>query len=112
MTSRAKVRRCSREPICCCRRGALVRTRARIHPIGGVFWVTRMWLEPIPGGALSSAHGRVTAGRRSAEFAGKLADGRLLFRIALPAQEIRIISGFGGPVDFGYPVDQRRLGVA
>jgi hypothetical protein len=41
-----------------------------------------------------------------------LPDGRLLFRVALPAQEIRIISGFGRPVDFGYPVDQRRLGVA
>src|ERR1051326_9571720 len=36
-----------------------------------------------------------------------------LFRsVALPAREIRIISGFGRPVDFGHPVDQRRLGVA
>ena len=41
-----------------------------------------------------------------------LPDGRLLFHVALPAREIRIISGFGRPVDFGHPVDQRRLGVA
>jgi hypothetical protein len=41
-----------------------------------------------------------------------LPNGRLLFHVALPAREIRIISGFGRPVDFGHPVDQRRLGVA
>jgi len=41
-----------------------------------------------------------------------LPDGRLLFHVALPAREIRIISGFGRPVDFGHPVDQRRLGIA
>ena len=41
-----------------------------------------------------------------------LPDGSLLFRVALPAQEIRIISGSARPVDFGHPVDQRRLGVA
>src|SRR5205814_10017323 len=41
-----------------------------------------------------------------------LPDGSLLFRVALPAQEIRIISGSGRPVDFGHPEDQRRLGVA
>src|SRR5256885_15973431 len=41
-----------------------------------------------------------------------LPDGSLLFRVALPAQEIRIISGAARPVDFGHPVDQRRLGVA
>src|SRR2546430_17524516 len=39
-----------------------------------------------------------------------LPDGSLLFRVALPAQEIRIISGAARPVDFGHPVDQRRLG--
>src|SRR5436190_16195389 len=41
-----------------------------------------------------------------------LPDGSLLFRVALPAQEIRIISGSARPVDFGHPEDQRRLGVA
>jgi hypothetical protein len=41
-----------------------------------------------------------------------LPDGRLLFHVALPAQEIRIISGSARPIDFGHPVDQRRLGVA
>ncbi|TMJ57343.1 MAG: hypothetical protein E6G81_12700 [Alphaproteobacteria bacterium] len=41
-----------------------------------------------------------------------LQDGRLLFHVALPAREIRILSGFGRPVDFGHPVDRRRLGVA
>jgi hypothetical protein len=41
-----------------------------------------------------------------------LPDGRLLFHVALPAQEIRIISGSARPVDFGHPADQRRLGVA
>ena len=41
-----------------------------------------------------------------------LPDGRLLFRVALPAREIRIISGSARPVDFGHPVDRRRLGVA
>src|SRR5256885_3108482 len=41
-----------------------------------------------------------------------LPDGSLLFRVALPAQEIRIISGSARPVDFGHPEDQRRLGGA
>src|SRR5947209_19379492 len=41
-----------------------------------------------------------------------LPDGSLLFRVALPAREIRIISGSARPVDFGHPEDQRRLGGA
>ena len=41
-----------------------------------------------------------------------LPDGRLLFHVALPAHEIRIISGFARPTEFGHPEDGRRLGVA
>ena len=41
-----------------------------------------------------------------------LPDGRLLFHVALPAREIRIISGCARPADFGHSEDGRRLGVA
>ena len=41
-----------------------------------------------------------------------LPDGRLLFRVALPAREIRIVSGCAQPADFGHSEDGRRLGVA
>ena len=37
---------------------------------------------------------------------------RLLFRVNLPVREIRLVSGFARPVDFGESGDQRRLGVA
>src|SRR4051794_40476341 len=41
-----------------------------------------------------------------------LPDGRLRFRVCLPVQEIRLISGFARPADLGHPEDRRRLGIA
>jgi hypothetical protein len=40
------------------------------------------------------------------------ADGRLSFRLNMPVQEIRVISGFARPADFGCSDDRRHLGVA
>ena len=36
----------------------------------------------------------------------------IMFRLDMPAQEVRLMSGFARPSDFGDSADQRRLGVA